>query len=155
MEIALDFVLRTDRTRVGKDASLKTFEDTFAKHASPTLFPSRTTSSQAAPSLPTNFSSTRSPRLTSLLKHLCPPHTHLSLLRWSFQYCKRLLKHDQSLLGEEVGEKMDIDDIGRAGNLPVQEWEEAVRVLEGAWERGREEDVSRIFWLLSFISIRG
>ena len=46
------------------------------------------------------------------------------------------------MLGEGPGEEMYIGDIGRAGHLLVQEWEEAARKRESAWERGRDEDVS-------------
>ena len=139
----LDFLLGKDRTGTGKDAFLKTFEEALAKHTSPAPSPSRTTSSQSSPPLPTNLPPTLSPRLTVLLRHLCASHTHLSLPRRGLTYCERLLKQDKSLLGEGPGEEMDIGDVGRAEHLLVQEeWEEATRVLEGAWERGRGEDVS-------------
>jgi hypothetical protein len=51
---------------------------------------------------------------------------------------------------------VDLGDIGRAKHSLVQnEREEAVRVLEGAWERGRGGDVSRFvsFRLLSLVSM--
>ena len=144
---ALDFLLGKDRTGMGKNAFLQTFEDALAEHTTPTPSPSRTTTStstRSSPqSLPTNLPPTLSPRLTLLLRHLCASHTHLNLHRRGLPYCERLLKQDKSLLGEGPGEEMDVGDAGRAENLLVQEeWEEAARVLEGAWERGRGEDVS-------------
>jgi hypothetical protein len=41
---------------------------------------------------------------------------------------------------------LDVGAAGKAEGLMAQEeWEEAVRVLESAWERARGEDVSAIF----------
>ena len=144
----LDFLLGKDRTGGGKDSFLKTYEDALVKLTSPSPSPSRTTTSssksaQQPLSLPTPLQPKLSPRLTYLLKHLCLAHTHLSLHRRGLPYCERLLNQDKSLLGEGPGEELDIGDGGRAEALLAQEeWDEAVRVLERAWERGRGEDVS-------------
>jgi hypothetical protein len=49
---------------------------------------------------------------------------------------------------------MDVGDAGKGEYLlGMEEWEEAVRVLEGAWERGRGEDVSFFFTLLWFAGL--
>jgi len=49
---------------------------------------------------------------------------------------------------------MDVGDAGKAEYLlGMEEWEEAVRVLEGAWERGRGEDVSFFSFLLPFFGL--
>jgi hypothetical protein len=41
------------------------------------------------------------------------------------------------------------------GGLRICWWEEAVRVLKGAWERGRGEDMSRISFRFVFDSSHG
>jgi DnaJ family protein C protein 3 len=142
----LDFLLGKDRSGSGKGAFMKTFEDALTKHMTPpTPSPSRTTTtthSNPKPLQPT-LPPTLSPRLTILLRHICNAHNSLNLPKRGLPFCERLLKQDPSLLGTGPGEEMDIGDIGRGEWFLAEEvWEEAVRVLEGAWERGRGEDVS-------------
>ncbi|KIM77025.1 hypothetical protein PILCRDRAFT_630521 [Piloderma croceum F 1598] len=145
----LDFLLGKDRTGTGSSAFLKIFEDALGKHtASPTPSPSRTTTSTTTRSspkpLPTSLLPALSPRLTTLLRYLCQSHTQLNLHKRGFPYCERLLSQDRSLLGDGPGEEMDVGDAGKAEYLlGMEEWEEAIRVLEGAWERGRGEDIKQ------------
>lgn len=125
----LDFLLGKDRTGTSDSAFLKQFEDALIKHTSPQTL-----------TTPTPLPKTLSHRLTQLLSRACRAHTQLNLHRRGKPFCERLLKQDESTLD---GEERDVGDAGIAENLLVnEEWEEAVRVLEGAWERGRSEDVS-------------
>lgn len=136
----LDFLLGRDRTGTNKDAFLKTYEDALQKHTSPSTL-----------TVPITLPPTRSPRLTTLLRMLCASHTQLNLHRRGMSYCERLLSQNAALLGDE---ELDVGAAGKAEGLMAQEeWEEAVRVLESAWERARGEDVSAIFIAISgFIS---
>lgn len=132
----LDFLLGKDRTGTNKDAFLKVYEDALRKHTSP-----------ATLTIPISLPATRSPRLTILLRMLCASHTELNLHRRGAMYCERLLNQDAALLGDE---ELDVGAAGKAEGLMAQEeWEEAVRVLEKAWERARGEGVSTMFrWSL-------
>jgi DnaJ homolog subfamily C member 3 len=152
----LDFLLGKDRTGTGSSAFLKIYEDALREHtSSPTPSPSRTTTSTTTRSspkpLPTSLPPTLSPRLTTLLRYLCQSHTQLNLHKRGLAYCERLLSQDRSLLSDGPGDEMDVGDAGKAEYLlGMEEWEQAVRVLEGAWERGRGEDVSFSFIHFSF-----
>lgn len=154
----LDHLLGKDRA--GTAGFLRAFEDALAKHSAraemaPTPTATTTTSSSSSKSKgaaaaageenPAALPVTYSPRLTRLLHLACSAHTALSspkAHKRGLPYCERLVAQDPDLLGDA---ELDAGAAGRAEALmAAEEWEEAVRVLEGAWERSRGEDVSAV-----------
>ena len=131
----LDLLLGKDRANTG---FLKTFEDALAKHTAPA--PTSTSNSKSPQHNPAALPPTLSPRLTTILHLICSSHTALSLHKRGMPWCERLMAQDDQVLTDA---DWDAAAAGKAeGLMANEEWEEAVKVLESAWEKTRNEDVS-------------
>ncbi|KAH7923197.1 hypothetical protein BV22DRAFT_1036661 [Leucogyrophana mollusca] len=126
------------------DGFARTFDDALLVNASPQMLASPSSSSAKAP-IPLPDALTSSPRRAHLLRAVCRAYTKLGTPRKGEVWCDALLAMSEDALGSigslmKDGSAEEDGWVGKGeGLLAREEWEEAVRAFERAFEAsGRE-----------------
>ena len=124
----ITLVMGKDKCNPLGDGLLWKFKDAAESHTAPSLL------SPSLASLPIPTVSNQSPRRRDIVRALCKAYTHLDQPKVGEKWC-------DALLSMEGGEG-DIDGLTGKGEAAIkrEEWEEAVRLLEKAFEASGNSD---------------